>query len=586
MGILDEDIPRVREASDIVALVTEHLQLKRVGSRWTGLCPFHTEKSPSFSVNAEEGLYYCFGCGAKGDVITFVREIEHLDFAAAVERLAARAGITLRYTTGGEGERRSKKSQMVATMEAAVAWYHERLLSSPDAADARKYLRGRGLDGEIVRQYRIGWAPDDWDVLVRDIDVGFERLVEVNLAILNKRNRRQDVFRNRILFPIFDSQGDPVAFGGRVLPGGDGPKYRNSSETPIYAKSKVLYGLNWAKGAIVEADEAIVCEGYTDVIGMARVGLGRAVAPCGTALTEDHVRLLTRFGKRIVLAFDADAAGENAAARFYEWEGKYEVAVRVAALEPGKDPGDLAQHDPDALRRAVEESVPFLRFRFDRALAGQDLTSPEGKARAADRVLPVIAEHPDEIVRDQYVMDLADRLHLDPDRLRSRLKVGARREVEVVERVGAPSAASGRELEALRLLIHRRAEIADRLDATLFADPTAREAYTLLIDSPSVQDAAMAAELSTQDLLFRLTQEEATEGPTAVDVAALLVKDALGRMSAEVRRTDDIALMHEINGLMDRIQVPDVDVTVVDKALELLRGHGRGSTDERGEIDE
>jgi len=586
VGILDEDIERVREASDIVALVTEHLQLKRVGSRWTGLCPFHTEKSPSFSVNAEQGLYYCFGCGAKGDVITFVREIEHLDFAGAVERLAGRAGITLRYTTGGEGERRSKKAELVLTMEAAVAWYHERLLSSPDAAEARKYLRGRGLDGDIVRQYRIGWAPDDWDLLVRNIGIGFDRLEAVNLAILNKRNRRQDVFRNRILFPIFDSQGDPVAFGGRVLPGGEGPKYRNSSETPIYAKSKVLYGLNWAKGAIVEADEAIVCEGYTDVIGMARVGLGRAVAPCGTALTEDHVRLLTRFGKRIVLAFDADAAGENAAARFYEWEGKYEVDVRVAALPPGQDPGDLAQSDPDALRRAVEESVPFLRFRFDRALADQDLASPEGKARAADRVLPVIAEHPDEIVRDEYVMDLADRLHLDPDRLRGRLKVGARREVEVVERVAAPSAASGRELEALRLLIHRRAEIVDRLDATLFADPAAREAYTLLVDSPSIQDAAMAAELSTQDLLFRLAQEEATEGPTAVDVAALLVKDALGRMSGEVRRTDDIARMHEINGLMDRIQVPDVDVTVVDKALELLRDHGRGSTDERGESGE
>ncbi len=261
-----------------------------------------------------------------------------------------------------------------------MAWYHERLLSSPDAADARKYLRGRGLDGEIVRQYRIGWAPDDWDLLVRNVGVGFDRLVEaVNLAILNKRNRRQDVFRNRILFPIFDSQGDPVAFGGRVLPGGEGPKYRNSSETPIYAKSKVLYGLNWAKGAIVEADEAIVCEGYTDVIGMARVGLGRAVAPCGTSLTEDHVRLLTRFGKRIVLAFDADAAGENAAARFYEWEGKYEVDVRVAALPPGQDPGDLAQNDPDALRRAVEESVPFLRFRFDRALAGQDLDVARGQ---------------------------------------------------------------------------------------------------------------------------------------------------------------------------------------------------------------
>ncbi|HUG37458.1 MAG TPA: DNA primase, partial [Candidatus Limnocylindrales bacterium] len=398
MGILDEDIQRVREATDMVALVTEHLQLKRVGRRWTGLCPFHTEKSPSFSVNAEEGLYYCFGCGAKGDAITFVREIEHLDFAGAVERLAGRAGITLRYTSKGEGEGRSRKAKLVEAMEAAVAWYHERLLSSPDAAEARKYLRGRGLDGEVVRRYHIGWAPDDWDQLVRGVGIGFDRLEAVNLAILNRRNRRQDVFRNRILFPIFDSQGDPVAFGGRVLPGGEGPKYRNSSETPIYAKSKVLYGLNWAKGGIVEADEAIVCEGYTDVIGMAQVDLGRAVAPCGTALTEDHVRLLTRFGKRIVLAFDADAAGDNAAARFYEWERKDEVDVRVAALPPGQDPGDLAQHDPDALRAAVEGSLPVLRFRFDRALAGADVATPEGKARAADRALPVIAEHPDEIV--------------------------------------------------------------------------------------------------------------------------------------------------------------------------------------------
>ncbi|HYF45267.1 MAG TPA: DNA primase [Acidimicrobiales bacterium] len=459
MGILDEDIRRVRDASDIVAIVSEHLQLKRVGSRWTGLCPFHTEKSPSFSVNGEEGLYYCFGCGKSGDTITFVREIEHLDFAAAVERLAGRAGITLRYTTSGESRDRGKKAKLVEAMEAAVAWYHERLLSSPDAAEARKYLRSRGLDGDVVRQYRIGWAPDDWDLLVRNVGVPFDRLVEVNLALLNKRNRRQDVFRNRILFPIFDVQGDPVAFGGRVLPGGDGPKYRNSSETPIYAKSRVLYGLNWSKGDIVNADEAIVCEGYTDVIGMAQVGLARAVAPCGTSLTEEHVRLLTRFGKRIVLAFDADAAGENAAARFYAWEQKYDVDVRVAALPPGQDPGDLAQTDPDALRAAVEDSRPFLGFRFDRALAGQDLTSPEGKARAADRVLPVIAEHPNEIVRDQYLMALAGRLQLDPDRLRGRLKVGPRQEVEVVERVEAPSRASRTELTALRLLMHKRAEV-------------------------------------------------------------------------------------------------------------------------------
>jgi DNA primase len=468
-------------------------------------------------------------------------------------------------------------------MAKAVDWYHERLLSSPDAAEARKYLRSRGLDGEIVREYRIGWAPDDWDLLVRDVGVPFERLQEVNLAILNKRNRRQDVFRNRILFPIFDAQGDPVAFGGRVLPGGEGPKYRNSSETPIYAKSKVLYGLNWAKGDIVKANEAIVCEGYTDVIGMARVGLGRAVAPCGTSLTEDHVKLLTRFGNRIVLAFDADAAGDNAAARFYAWEAKYEVDVRVAALPPGQDPGDLASSDPDALRTAVEDSRPFLRFRFDRALAGQDVTSPEGKARAADKVLPIIAEHPNEIVRDEYVMLLGTQLRVDEQNLRRQLETvrrgGPARPVEAVERVEAPSRASARELEALRLLVHRREEIADRLDEVLFPDPVARSTYRALVKAGSVQDAAMAAEGPTEHLLYRLAAEDVTQGPTAIDVVALLVKDGLERLKVAARRAEDFGLVHDVNGLLSQLQLTDVDQTVVDKALELLRGHERGSHD-------
>jgi len=220
-------------AADIVEVIGDHTRLKKAGRSWKGLCPFHNERTPSFTVDRDKGLYHCFGCKASGDSITFVREIEHLDFAGAVERLAGRAGITLHYTTQGEGEGRSRKKTLVDAMEAAVVWYQERLLSSPDAAEARNYLRGRGLDGEIVRQYRIGWAPDDWDLLVRNVGIGFDRLEAVNLAMLNKRNRRQDVFRNRILFPIFDSQGDPVAFGGRVLPGGEGPKYRNSSETPI-----------------------------------------------------------------------------------------------------------------------------------------------------------------------------------------------------------------------------------------------------------------------------------------------------------------------------------------------------------------
>ncbi len=319
MGIVDEDIARVREASDIVAVVSEHVQLKRVGRRWAGLCPFHSEKSPSFSVNAEQGLYYCFGCGAKGDVITFVREIDHLDFAAAVERLAAGSGITLRYTDARDGENRKRRSALVEAVAAAVDFYHQRLLSGADAAGARKYLRGRGFSGDEVRHYQLGWAPEGWDTLVRELRVGREQLVEAGLAFVNQRGRLTDSFRGRVLFPIFNAAGDPVAFGGRLLPGAEGPKYKNSTGSPIYDKSKVLYGLNWAKGDIVAADEAIVCEGYTDVVGFAAVGMGRAVATCGTALTEEHVRTLRSYAARVVLAFDADAAGQNAAARFHEW---------------------------------------------------------------------------------------------------------------------------------------------------------------------------------------------------------------------------------------------------------------------------
>ena len=421
MGIEDEDIARVREASDIVHVISEYTQLKKVGVRWQGLCPFHSEKSPSFSVNQRDGLYYCFGCHASGDVITFVREKERLDFPSAVEKLAARIGVTLRYTDKDQGESRRKRQALVDAMESAVEWYHQRLLKAPDAAAARKYLRSRGLEGDDVRRYRMGWAPDGWDELARALKVPADAFVESGLGFRNRANRLTDSFRGRLLFPIFDVNGNPVAFGGRILPGGDGPKYKNSAESTIYAKSKTLYALNWAKADIVNADQAIVCEGYTDVIGFFGAGLPRAVATCGTALTEEHVRALKAYARKIVLAFDADAAGQNAAARFYEWERTYDLDVAVAALPPGVDPADLARTDPEALRAAVDGAVPFLRFRLERVLAAADLDSPEGRAKAAEAALAVIREHPNDFVRDQYVMVLADRVRVDADRLRADL---------------------------------------------------------------------------------------------------------------------------------------------------------------------
>ncbi|MEN9800937.1 MAG: primase, partial [Actinomycetota bacterium] len=353
MAIVAEDIERVRAATSIVEVVQQYVALRKTGRNWVGLCPFHAEKSGSFNVREETGRYKCFGCQVAGDVFNFVQEIENIDFVASVEKLASRANISLSYTSGGEGKDRSRRKAQIAAMEAAVEWYHERLLISPDARAARDYLRGRGLAGDVARQFRLGYAPDEWDALSRHmVSVGFsaEILRDVGLAFTNRASRMQDSFRGRVMFPIFNDVGEPVAFGGRVLPGSTDPaKYKNSPETKIYMKSKTLYGLNWAKNDVVKADQVVVCEGYTDVIGFHRSGVPRAVATCGTALTEEHVRVLKRFASRVVLAFDADAAGQGAAEKFYEWEQKYQVQVSVARFPQGKDPGDLASSDPASL---------------------------------------------------------------------------------------------------------------------------------------------------------------------------------------------------------------------------------------------
>jgi DNA primase len=556
MGIVAEDIARVRAATDLVAVAGEHMALKRVGRRWQGLCPFHAERTPSFSINPEQGLYHCFGCGVGGDAITFLREIEHLEFAEAVERLAARAGIHLRYEEAAEASaERLRLARLKDVVARAVEWYHGRLLSAPDAAAARGYLRARGYDGDVVRTYRLGWAPDEWDALARSLRLPDDVLRDTGLGFVNRAGRQQDGFRARVLFPIFDQRGDPVAFGGRALPGGAGPKYKNSPETPLYRKSRVLYGLNWAKAAVVAVQEVVLCEGYTDVIGLHQAGVPQAVATCGTALAEDHLRLIRNFARRLVLAYDADAAGQAAADRVYEWERRFEVDVAVAAFPAGEDPADLARRDPEALRAAVASARPFLAFRLERALAAADLRTPEGRARAAQSALAAIAEHPDDLVRDQYLMQVADRTGLDPDRLRARLARGGRRSPDPGDGSGprpagsapaSPAPVSGPELEALRVAVHRPEEMAARLDEVLFADPVALAAYRALAGAPTLHDAIAGAagggEPAAGALLQRLAVED-DDGADAADVAARLAETAarraLVRLDAEARRSSD-----------------------------------------------
>ena len=309
MGIEPDDISQVRSATDLVAVIGEHTEIKRVGRQWMARCPMHGERTPSLSVSPEKGVYYCFGCRRSGDAITFVREMEGLGFVDAVERLANRAGISIRYTRADEAASHKQRRRLLEAVARARDFYHKRLLESPDARPARDYLKSRGYDEDTVRRYRVGWAPDGWDLLAKHLNLTTPNLRSSGLGLVNRNQR--DFFHARVMFPISDERGDPVAFGGRILPGAEGPKYINtSSAAVIYDKSRVLYGLNEHRAEIVRHGQAVICEGYTDVIGAAMAGVTTAVATCGTALTEHHVRLLKRFSAdRLVLAFDADAAG-------------------------------------------------------------------------------------------------------------------------------------------------------------------------------------------------------------------------------------------------------------------------------------
>ena len=497
MAIADEDIERLRSTVSIVDTVQQYVALKRVGRNWVGLCPFHAEKSGSFNVREETGRYKCFGCQAAGDVFTFVQEIEHLDFPSAVEHLANKAGIQLNYTSSGQSKERARRKKLTEAMSEAVDWYHQRLLDHPDAREARDYLRKRGLHGEFARTFKLGWAPDDWDAFAIASSSPSDVLQDVGLAFRNRRNRMQDSFRARVMFPIFSESGEALAFGGRILPGSDDPaKYKNSAETPIYTKSKTLYGLNWAKSDIVQANQVIVCEGYTDVIGFHQAGVPRAVATCGTALTEEHVRLLKRYASRVVLAFDADAAGQGAAERFYEWEEKHQVEVLVARLPEGRDPGDLARSDPDALRQAVDGSVPFLRFRLDRTIASRPMDSPEHRARLADEAMAVVNEHPNENVRRLYAGELAALIGLPvADFTRAAVSRARPRLQAPAKRVGPP--VQNTEFTALVLLAQDWDEIAPWLLESLFSDDANRLAFLALAEAEG--DLGKAIEAASPD---------------------------------------------------------------------------------------
>ena len=544
MGIHDEDLQRVKIETDLAGVVSQYVALRKVGQRWSGLCPFHTEKTPSFSVNAAEGFFYCFGCQKTGDAITFVREVEHLDFVGAVEWLANRLGIALRYTDASDGTARKERQELSELLEKAADFYHQTLRSGNSAGKVRSYLRGRGFDSDTVEQFRIGYAPDAWDSLASHLGVPAAKLEAAGLGRPGQRGGPIDFFRDRVMFPVSDTNGAVVGFGGRMLPDGQQPKYKNTPQTRLYDKSKVLYGLHLAKKHIVEADEIVVCEGYTDVVGCFRAGIPRAVATCGTALTDEHVKLMTRFAKRIVIAFDADGAGKAAADRFYEWEDRHNAEVFVAAMPEGADPGQLAEEDPAALTNAVAAAEPFLSYRIGRVLDKSDLDRVEGRARAAANTGAIIAEHPNEVVRDQYLVDVAQKLRVDIEQMRRLVVKPAPTRRQPVSPIDSASddsvsgdgseqqAVPQAEMNLLRALVHHSEIVTPLALPSMFSNQLAIDAYHL-VTTDGWRDQIGNTSTAVTTLVGRALVEEVDADP--IELVSRALDAVIHRWNMELR---------------------------------------------------
>ena len=589
MGIVAEDVRRVREQTDIVQLISEHTQLRKSGTQWMGLCPFHGENTPSFSVNYEMGVYHCFGCGESGDAIDYVQNKQHLDFAGAVEYLAAKANISLRYTDSNENEQRGRRKELLDLVQKAVDFYHDCLINRPDARPARDYLRSRGYDGEVARQFSLGWAPKEWDGLSKHLNTSNKNLEDAGLGALNKYNNQYDFFRDRIMFPIFNERGEAVAFGGRQLPDGEPPKYKNTSDrAKTYSKKETLYGLNWAKTEASKLSEIVVCEGYTDVIGAHLAGIERTVATCGTSMTEDHAKKLKRFAPRVVLAYDADKAGQAAAERVYGWEEQFELEFAVAELPEGSDPGDLARQDPAALRRAIEEAKPFLQFRIEQELKRGDLSTPEGRARTAANAGHLAMEHPNPMVSDPYIMQIADQCSVTPDQLRTLLQntvpqqstnqknVQIQDKQEEVLHAQIPAV----EKQALHFFLHRKDEIEDYLIPVLFLSATGQLIYETLKETEGDLHAAREqTDASLSSVLLEIAAGDVIdEDPLGIlsRLLALAAKQKADELSSIARQEDSFDdLLEDINFLRrqtDALSEAPQSIEPLEPLLEWFRG--------------
>jgi len=432
--ISEETIQRVSDANDIVDLISSYFPLKRAGTSFRALCPFHREKSPSFHVNPARQNYHCFGCGAGGGVLRFVMEYEHLDFPSAVRRLAQRAGIPIieEASTAEDHQKHGLRQRLLALHAEASTWFHDQLLKSPDASQARDYFKSRGLNSTIAKSWQLGFAPGSWDALLthlRGRRFTQEEILQSGLASSKDEppssgSTLYSRFRNRVMFPIRNDYGEVIAFSGRILEAdAKAAKYVNSPETPLFTKGRVLYGLDKTKRDLIEKNAAIVCEGQIDLISAFEAGIRNVIAPQGTAFTGDQARLLKRYVETVLLCFDSDAAGKKAAARSLPALLSQGLLVKIVALPQGEDPDSLIRRSgPEAFLEVINNATDFFEHSLNEAFASGELNDSAGKSRLVSRIAPPLALVQDAVLRETILGRTASRLGLPQGAIRVAMK--------------------------------------------------------------------------------------------------------------------------------------------------------------------
>ena len=409
MGAVDE----VKQRTDIVEVIGQDITLTKAGRTFKGLCPFHAEKHPSFYVYPEQQSWHCFGCNNGGDVFSFIMKKQNIDFGEALRQLAQKAGVVIpsKFEPGMESEEKQKLYQV---NQAAAQYFHNLLLNSPAGKKARDYVAKRGFTEQTIKDFQLGYSANSWEELKKYLaerDYTEKDMLDAGLIIEAEGKKTHDRFRNKLMFPILDIRGRVTGFGGRALDDSM-PKYTNSPQTPLFDKSGTIYGINLAKDAVREQEQAVIVEGYMDVITAHQNGFKNVVASMGTAVTERQVNTLKRLTRNLSLALDADAAGEEAMLRTVGYENTLDAEIKVITLPEGKDPDDVIKDDIENWQKLVVAAVPIVDYTFDMATAGLDLTSARGKASARDRLLPVIGEIKDNVRRAHYFQKLANLLNV------------------------------------------------------------------------------------------------------------------------------------------------------------------------------